>query len=605
MRDPCAAPFPCAPGKGPRRPDAGHDHRSGGARAFSGRGAGYKDEARPTGTIMLTDIEIARAAAKRPIAEIAAKLGIGAEAILPYGHDKAKISRDFIAGLAGRPEGRLILVTAINPTPAGEGKTTTTVGLGDALNRIGQRATVCIREASLGPNFGMKGGAAGGGRAQVVPMEDMNLHFTGDFHAITSAHNLLAAMIDNHIHWGNALDIDPRRITWRRVMDMNDRALRDVVLGLGGPANGVPRESGFDITVASEVMAILCLATDLADLQDRLGRIVVARSRAGRPVTACDLLADGAMTVLLRDALQPNLVQTLENNPALVHGGPFANIAHGCNSVIATRTALRLSDYVVTEAGFGADLGAEKFLDIKCRKAGLAPAAVVLVATVRALKMNGGVAKADLAAEDVDAVRRGAINLTRHIQNLRGFGLPLVVAVNHFATDTEAEIDALTEAAAAEGVRAIPCRHWAMGGAGAEDLAREVVRLAGQPSDFRLLYPDSMTLWDKIVTVATRIYRAGHVEASPAVRQQLAEWQADHGHLPVCMAKTQYSFSADPAALGAPAGFALPVREVRLAAGAGFVVAICGDIMTMPGLPREPAANRIRLDAAGNVEGLF
>ncbi|ARJ70904.1 formate--tetrahydrofolate ligase [Paracoccus contaminans] len=554
---------------------------------------------------MLTDIEIARAAAKRPIAEIAARLGIGAEGILPYGHDKAKISPEVIAGLGGRPMGRLVLVTAINPTPAGEGKTTTTVGLGDALNRIGQRATICIREASLGPNFGMKGGAAGGGRAQVVPMEDMNLHFTGDFHAVTSAHNLLAAMIDNHIHWGNALDIDPRRITWRRVMDMNDRALRDVVLGLGGPANGVPRESGFDITVASEVMAILCLAGDLADLQDRLRRIVVARSRAGRPVTARDLHADGAMTVLLRDALQPNLVQTLENNPALVHGGPFANIAHGCNSVIATRTALRLSDYVVTEAGFGADLGAEKFLDIKCRKAGLAPEAVVLVATVRALKMNGGVAKADLAAEDVDAVRRGAINLTRHIQNLRGFGLPLVVAVNHFATDTEAEIDALTEAAAAEGVRAIQCRHWAMGGAGAEDLAREVVRLAGQPSDFRLLYPDSMTLWDKIVTIATRIYRAGHVEASPAVRQQLAEWQADHGHLPVCMAKTPYSFSADPAALGAPEGFALPVREVRLAAGAGFVVAICGDIMTMPGLPREPAANRIRLDAAGNVEGLF
>ena len=553
---------------------------------------------------MNTDIEIARAAHKRPIAEIAAKLGIGAQDILPYGHDKAKISRDFIAGLADRPQGRLILVTAINPTPAGEGKTTTTVGLGDALNRLGARATICIREASLGPNFGMKGGAAGGGRAQVIPMEDMNLHFTGDFHAITSAHNLLSAMLDNHLHWGNALDIDPRRISWRRVMDMNDRVLRDVVLGLG-PGNGVPRETGFDITVASEVMAILCLSRDLADLQDRLGRIVVAQTRDGRPVTARDLQADGAMTVLLRDALQPNLVQTLENNPALVHGGPFANIAHGCNSVIATTTALHLSDYVVTEAGFGADLGAEKFLNIKCRKAGLEPAAVVLVATVRALKMNGGVARSDLAVENVGAVQAGAANLSRHIRNLRKHGLPLVVAINHFATDTRAEIAAIEAAARALGVQAITCRHWAMGGAGAEDLAREVMRLATQPHEFRLTYPDDMPLRDKIETICTRIYGAEGAEFPPAVLARLDAWQAEYGNLPVCMAKTQYSFSANPAWLGAPEGFTIPVREVRLAAGAGFVVAICGDIMTMPGLPRDPAANRIRLDGAGHVEGLF
>ena len=553
---------------------------------------------------MNTDIEIARAAQKRPIAEIAAKLGIGAQDILPYGHDKAKISRDFIAGLADRPQGRLILVTAINPTPAGEGKTTTTVGLGDALNRLGARATICIREASLGPNFGMKGGAAGGGRAQVIPMEDMNLHFTGDFHAITSAHNLLSAMLDNHLHWGNALDIDPRRISWRRVMDMNDRVLRDVVLGLG-PGNGVPRETGFDITVASEVMAILCLSRDLADLQDRLGRIVVAQTRDGRPVTARDLQADGAMTVLLRDALQPNLVQTLENNPALVHGGPFANIAHGCNSVIATTTALHLSDYVVTEAGFGADLGAEKFLNIKCRKAGLEPAAVVLVATVRALKMNGGVARSDLAVENVGAVQAGVANLSRHIRNLRKHGLPLVVAINHFATDTRAEIAAIEAAARALGVQAITCRHWAMGGAGAEDLAREVMRLATQPHEFRLTYPDDMPLRDKIETICTRIYGAEGAEFPPAVLARLDAWQAEYGNLPVCMAKTQYSFSANPAWLGAPEGFTIPVREVRLAAGAGFVVAICGDIMTMPGLPRDPAANRIRLDGAGHVEGLF
>ncbi|MBY0136009.1 formate--tetrahydrofolate ligase [Paracoccus yeei] len=555
---------------------------------------------------MRSDIEIARDASKRPIAEIAAGLGLGPQQILPYGHDKAKITHEAIADLADRPRGRLVLVTAINPTPAGEGKTTTTVGLGDALNRIGQRATICIREASLGPNFGMKGGAAGGGMAQIVPMEEMNLHFTGDFHAVTSAHNLLSAMIDNHIHWGNALRIDPRRVTWRRVMDMNDRALRDMVIALGGPANGYPRETGFDITVASEVMAILCLASDLADLQDRLGRIVIGQTFEKTPVTARDLGADGAMTVLLRDALQPNLVQTLENNPALVHGGPFANIAHGCNSVVATRTALALSDYVVTEAGFGADLGAEKFLDIKCRLAGLAPDAVVLVATVRALKMNGGVARAELGAENVAALRDGCANLGRHIENLRDFGLPVIVAINHFASDTEAEIAALRAYCAEFGVQAVLCRHWAMGGAGAEDLARAVVDLAcSGAADFRLLYPDDMPLWDKIETVATRIYRAERVEPGPGVREQIEAWQAQHGHLPVCMAKTQYSFSADPAALGAPEGFVIPLREVRLSAGAGFLVAICGEIMTMPGLPREPAALRIGLDPQGRIEGLF
>ncbi|MFN3275522.1 MAG: formate--tetrahydrofolate ligase, partial [Paracoccus sp. (in: a-proteobacteria)] len=556
---------------------------------------------------MQTDLQIARAAAKRPIAEIAARLGLGAGQILPYGHDKAKITHDAVAGLEGRPEGRLILVTAINPTPAGEGKTTTTVGLGDALNRLGHRATICIREASLGPNFGMKGGAAGGGHAQIVPMEEMNLHFTGDFHAITSAHNLLAAMIDNHVHWGNALRIDTRRITWRRVMDMNDRALRDIAAGLGGPANGFARQTGFDITVASEVMAILCLARDLDDLHARLGRIVVAQDMDRQPVTARDLQADGAMTVLLKDALQPNLVQTLENNPALVHGGPFANIAHGCNSVIATRTALRLSDYVVTEAGFGADLGAEKFFNIKCRLAGLSPAAVVLVATVRALKMNGGVARADLGAENVAAVTRGCANLGRHLENIRSFGLPVVVAVNHFAGDTEAEIAALTTYCAGHGVQAVLARHWAEGGAGAEDLARAVDDLAtGGRADFRTLYPDEMPLWQKIETVATRIYRAARIEAAPGIRAQLEAWEAaGHGRMPVCIAKTQYSFSTDPDLRGAPEGHVIPVREVRLNAGAGFVVAICGQVMNMPGLPRHPAAQTIRLDDQGQVEGLF
>lgn len=556
---------------------------------------------------MATDLEIARAASKRPITQIAQVLGLTDRQILPYGHDKAKITHEAIAGLEGRALGRLILVTAINPTPAGEGKTTTTVGLGDALNRIGQRATVCIREASLGPNFGLKGGAAGGGHAQIVPMEDMNLHFTGDFHAITAAHNLLAAMIDNHVHWGNALEIDTRRITWRRAMDMNDRALRDVVFGLGGPGNGFPRQSGFDITVASEVMAILCLASDLADLQERLGRIVVAYTRDRQPVTARDLKADGAMTVLLKDALQPNLVQTLENNPALVHGGPFANIAHGCNSVIATRAALRLSDYVVTEAGFGADLGAEKFLNIKCRLAGLAPAAVVLVATIRALKMNGGVAKADLGPEDVAAVTRGCPNLGRHIENIRSFGLPVVVALNQFSGDTEAEITALRDYCAGHGVQAILCRHWAEGGAGAEDLAHAVVALAeGDLADFRMLYPDEMPLWQKIQTICTRIHRAARVEAAPGVQEQLLAWEAaGHGRMPVCIAKTQYSFSTDPDLRGAPEGHVIPVREVRLNAGAGFVVAICGQIMTMPGLPRQPAAEVIGLDDQGRVEGLF
>ncbi|ETD80792.1 formate--tetrahydrofolate ligase [Rhodobacter capsulatus] len=553
-----------------------------------------------------TDIEIARAAEKRPIPEIAAKLDIPEAALIPHGRDKAKIEADFLAGLRDRPMGRLILVTAVNPTPAGEGKTTTTVGLGDALAHLGHRAAICLREASLGPNFGMKGGAAGGGLSQVLPMEDINLHFTGDFHAITAAHNLLAAMIDNHLHWGNALQIDPRRIVWRRVMDMNDRALREVVVGLGGAANGVPRQTGFDITVASEVMACLCLAEDLADLQDRLGRIVVAYRADKTAVTCRELGADGAMVVLLKDALQPNLVQTIAHTPAFVHGGPFANIAHGCNSVIATKTALRLADYVVTEAGFGADLGAEKFFDIKCRKAGLAPAAAVIVATVRAMKMHGGVAREDLGREDVGAVQRGCANLARHIANTRGFGVPVVVAINAFDADTPAEVAAIVDAAAALGVAAIPCRHWSEGGPGAADLARKVVELCDTDSRFAPLYPDDIGLFDKIETIARRIYHAGGVTADKAVLAQLAAWEAaGHGSLPICMAKTQYSFSADPALRGAPTGHVIPLREVRLAAGAGFVVAICGEIMTMPGLPRHPAAETIRLDAAGEIQGLF
>ena len=556
---------------------------------------------------MKTDIEIARAATKKPIVEVGARLGIPAAHLLPYGHDKAKVSQDFIAGLRDRPRGRLILVTAINPTPAGEGKTTTTVGLGDGLNRIGKKAAICIREASLGPCFGMKGGAAGGGHAQVIPMEDMNLHFTGDFHAITSAHNLLSALIDNHIYWGNELQIDQRRVVWRRVMDMNDRALRDIVISLGGVANGYPRQSGFDITVASEVMACLCLASDLDDLQRRLGDIVVAYRRDRSAVTARDLKADGAMTVLLRDAMQPNLVQTLEHTPAFVHGGPFANIAHGCNSVIATDTALRLADYVVTEAGFGADLGAEKFFDIKCRKAGLSPAAAVIVATVRAMKMNGGVARADLGAENVEAVQKGCPNLGRHIANVKGFGVPVVVAINHFAGDTEAEIAAVQAYVAAQGAEAILCRHWAEGSAGIEALARKVVALAESgAAHFAPLYPDEMGLFQKIETIAKRIYHADEVLADTRIRDQLREWEgAGYGHLPVCMAKTQYSFSTDPNLRGAPTGHSVPVREVRLSAGAGFVVVICGEIMTMPGLPRVPAAETIGLNPAGEIEGLF
>ncbi len=554
-----------------------------------------------------TDIEIAREAKKKPIMEIGAKLGIPAEHLLPYGHDKAKVGQEFIKSLAGKPDGKLILVTAINPTPAGEGKTTTTVGLGDGLNRIGKKAVVCIREASLGPNFGMKGGAAGGGYAQVVPMEEMNLHFTGDFHAITSAHNLLSAMIDNHIYWGNDLEIDARRVVWRRVMDMNDRALRDIVVNLGGVSNGFPRQTGFDITVASEVMAILCLSNDLEDLQKRLGDIVVAYTLAKTPIYARDIKADGAMTVLLKDAMQPNLVQTLENNPAFVHGGPFANIAHGCNSVIATKTALKLGEYVVTEAGFGADLGAEKFFDIKCRKAGLKPAAAVIVATVRAMKMNGGVAKADLGAENVEAVKKGCPNLGRHIGNVKSFGVPVVVAINHFFSDTDAEIAAVKAYVAEQGAEAILCKHWAHGSAGIEDLANKVVQLAESgAANFAPLYPDEMPLFQKLQTIAKRIYHADDVIADKSIRDQLKTWEAaGYGHLPICVAKTQYSFTTDPTVRGAPTGHTVPVREVRLSAGAGFIVAICGEIMTMPGLPKVPSAEVIRLNADGNVEGLF
>jgi formate--tetrahydrofolate ligase len=554
-----------------------------------------------------TDIEIAREAKKKPIMEIGAKLGIPSEHLLPYGHDKAKVSQEFIKSLAGNKDGKLILVTAINPTPAGEGKTTTTVGLGDGLNRIGKKAVVCIREASLGPNFGMKGGAAGGGYAQVVPMEEMNLHFTGDFHAITSAHNLLSAMIDNHIYWGNSLDIDERRVAWRRVMDMNDRALRDIVVSLGGVANGFPRQTGFDITVASEVMAILCLSNDLEDLQKRLGDIVVAYTRDKKPVYCRDIKADGAMTVLLKDAMQPNLVQTLENNPAFVHGGPFANIAHGCNSVIATKTALKLGEYVVTEAGFGADLGAEKFFDIKCRKAGLKPSAAVIVATVRAMKMNGGVAKADLGSENVEAVKKGCPNLGRHIANVKGFGVPVVVAINHFYSDTEAEIAAVKAYVAEQGAEAILCKHWANGSAGIEDLAQKVVQLAESgAANFAPLYPDEMPLFQKLETIAKRIYHADEVIADKSIRDQLKAWEAaGYGHLPICVAKTQYSFTTDPSVRGAPTGHTVPVREVRLSAGAGFIVAICGEIMTMPGLPKVPSAEVIRLNDQGHVEGLF
>jgi formate--tetrahydrofolate ligase len=556
---------------------------------------------------MATDLEIARAATLRPIGDIAARAGIPESALLPYGKTKAKIDLGFVADAMARPSGKLVLVTGINPTPAGEGKTTTTVGLGDALNQIGVKAMVALREPSLGPCFGVKGGAAGGGYAQVGPMEDINLHFTGDFHAITSANNLLAAMLDNHIYWGNELGIDARRISWRRALDMNDRALRSIVGSLGGVANGFPREDGFDITVASEVMAIFCLADGLADLQSRLGRIIVAQTRDGGPVTARDLKADGAMAALLRDALAPNLVQTLEGTPAFVHGGPFANIAHGCNSVIATRLALGLSDVVVTEAGFGADLGAEKFLDIKCRAAGLEPGAAVVVATVRALKMHGGVAKSALGAEDVAAVKRGVVNLARHVENMGKFGLPVIVGLNRFTGDTPAEIAAVEDAMAALGTEAILCTHWADGGAGAVDLARAVMaRLEAGSARFAPLYPSATPLAGKIATIAREIYRAGDVAIAPAAQQKLARFeQLGFADVPVCIAKTQYSFSSDPTLLGAPSGHTLPVRDVRLAAGAGFVVAICGDVMTMPGLPRRPAAESIGLNAAGQIEGLF
>ena len=554
-----------------------------------------------------SDIEIAREAQKRPIQEIGSKLGIPVEHLLPYGHDKAKVSQEFINSVQKNDDGKLILVTAINPTPAGEGKTTTTVGLGDGLNRIGKKAAICIREASLGPCFGMKGGAAGGGYAQVVPMEEMNLHFTGDFHAITSAHNLLAAMIDNHIYWGNTLEIDERRVAWRRVMDMNDRALRDIVTSLGGVSNGFPRQTGFDITVASEVMAILCLATDLEDLQKRLGDIIVAYRRDKTPIYCRDIKADGAMTVLLKDAMQPNLVQTLENNPAFVHGGPFANIAHGCNSVMATTTALKIADYVVTEAGFGADLGAEKFMNIKCRKAGLSPSGVVVVATIRAMKMNGGVAKSDLGDENVEAVVQGCPNLGRHIENVKSFGVPVVVAINHFVTDTDAEVKAVQNYVSEMGSEAILCKHWEKGSEGIVDLAERVAAIAdSELGNFAPLYNDEMSLFGKIETIAKRIYRADEVLADAKIRNQLKEWEtAGYGNLPVCMAKTQYSFTTDPNLRGAPTGHAVPVREVRLSAGAGFVVVICGEIMTMPGLPSKPASESIMLNKTGQIEGLF
>ncbi|MEX0343628.1 MAG: formate--tetrahydrofolate ligase [Rhizobiaceae bacterium] len=554
-----------------------------------------------------SDIEIARAAKKQPIQEIGAKLGIDSDHLLPYGHDKAKISAEFIQSVQANDDGKLILVTAINPTPAGEGKTTTTVGLGDGLNAIGKKAAICIREASLGPCFGVKGGAAGGGYAQVVPMEDMNLHFTGDFHAITSAHNLLSAMIDNHIYWGNAQEIDQRRVAWRRVMDMNDRALREIVCSLGGVANGFPREAGFDITVASEVMAILCLATDLKDLEKRLGDIIIGYRRDKSPVYCRDIKADGAMTVLLKDAMQPNLVQTLENNPAFVHGGPFANIAHGCNSVVATTTALKIADYVVTEAGFGADLGAEKFFNIKCRKADLKPAACVIVATVRAMKMNGGVKKEDLGTENVEAVEKGCANLGRHIENVKQFGVPAVVAINHFISDTDAEIQAVKDFVESQGSEAILCKHWAEGSKGTEELASRVAKIAdsGQ-SQFAPLYADDMSLFEKIETVAKRIYRAEEVIADKSVRDQLRQWEEQgYGDLPVCMAKTQYSFSTDPNLRGAPTGHTVPVREVRLSAGAGFIVVITGQIMTMPGLPKVPSSEKIYLNEEGLIEGLF
>ncbi len=554
----------------------------------------------------MTDLEIARSTKLRAIGDVAAAAGIAADALHPYGQHIAKLDEGYLHGLADRSPGKLVLVTAISPTPAGEGKTTTTIGLGDALNHIGARTMICLREPSLGPCFGQKGGATGGGRAQIAPMDKINLHFTGDFHAITSANNLLAALLDNHVYWSNDLGIDERRVTLRRVLDVNDRALRATVCGLGGVANGYPRQDGFDITVASEVMAIFCLARDSADMEERLARIVVAQTKDRAPVTARDLKAVGAMCVLLKDAIQPNLVQTLDGSPALVHGGPFANIAHGCNSVIATSAALRLADYVVTEAGFGADLGAEKFLDIKCRQAGLTPAACVVVATVRALKMHGGVTRGALGREDVGAVERGFANLARHVDNMRRFGLPVVVAVNHFTADTAAEHERLAALCSGKlGVKSVLCRHWAEGGAGAVDLARTVVSLCEEPSRFRPLYPDDMPLAEKIRTIATGLYGAADIQIESRAASRLKDIEAaGYGHLPVCMAKTQYSFTTDPSVMGAPSGHVIPVRDVRLAAGAGFVVALCGDIMTMPGLPRVPAAERMFVDANGLIQGL-
>ncbi|MEO6608999.1 MAG: formate--tetrahydrofolate ligase [Aestuariivirga sp.] len=553
-----------------------------------------------------SDIEIAREAKMKPIMEIGKKLGIPEADLVPYGHTKAKVTLSYIDTLAKKPNGKLILVTAINPTPAGEGKTTTTVGLGDGLNSIGKKAIVALREPSLGPCFGMKGGAAGGGYAQIVPMEDINLHFTGDFHAITAAHNLLSAMIDNHIYWGNELGIDTRRVVWRRVMDMNDRALREIVCSLGGVANGYPREAGFDITVASEIMAILCLSTSIADLERRIGQIVVAYKKDKTPVLAKDLKAPGAMVVLLKDALQPNLVQTLENNPAFVHGGPFANIAHGCNSVMATQTALKLADYVVTEAGFGADLGAEKFFDIKCRKANLTPAAAVIVATVRALKMHGGVAKEDLKKENIEALKKGCANLGRHLENMKKFGVPIAVAVNHFIADTEAEVQVIKDFCKTHGVEAFKCTHWAEGSKGTAELAKHVVTLAEHGSQFKPIYGDELSLFDKVKTIAREIYRADDVIADKSVRDQLKTWEAaGYGKFPICVAKTQYSFTTDPNMKGAPVNHTIPIREVRLSAGAEFIVVVCGDIMTMPGLPKVPSAEVIGLDAKGQIEGLF
>ncbi len=554
-----------------------------------------------------SDIEIAREAKMKPIMAIGAGLGIPEKDLIPYGHTKAKVELKYIESLKSKKDGKLILVTAINPTPAGEGKTTTTVGLGDGLNRIGKKAIVALREPSLGPCFGMKGGAAGGGYAQIVPMEDINLHFTGDFHAITAAHNLLSAMIDNHIYWGNELNIDTRRVAWRRVMDMNDRALREVICSLGGVANGYPREAGFDITVASEIMAILCLSTSIADLERRIGQIVVAYRKDKTPVLAKDIKAPGAMVVLLKDALMPNLVQTLENNPAFVHGGPFANIAHGCNSVMATQTALKLADYVVTEAGFGADLGAEKFFDIKCRKAGLTPAATVIVATVRALKMHGGAAKEDLKTENVAVLKKGLANLGRHIENVKKFGVPIAVAVNHFISDTDAEVDAIKEFCKTHGVQAFKCMHWAKGGEGIEELSRHVAELADKGSaQFKPIYNDDIPLFEKISTIAKEIYRADEVIADKSVRDQLKSYEAaGYGKFPICVAKTQYSFTTDPNMKGAPINHTIPIREVRLSAGAEFIVVVCGDIMTMPGLPKVPSAEVIGLDAAGQIQGLF